>query len=321
MGLELLFAEPKSSGLRFEFLLRHDNFCAHSFSVLIARFNVWAKLHRAPLTAKNYAGALEKFERFADSRGIFSPVEVDCDLIEEYLGVLRAQGNVAATVNHRLATLRTFWKRLRRWKVTQSNPPGDVDRLRMPRKLPTYLSIEDQEFILLSLAESRRNDRCIRDEAVIATALLTGLRCFELVGLRLEDVDLQRGMLRVQEGKGARDREVPIVGWLKDVLTIYRQARLRILGGKSCDSMFVGRRGESNCKAVYRIVHRHCLRILHREHSPHHMRHSFASRMREKGADLQLIQETLGHVNITSTTIYASLGTALRTATLEKILA
>lgn len=326
MGLHEAVASAPAPGLRFDYLLRFDP--TRSIAALIPRFDDWARLHRSPLTAQSYAMTIRRFERFAHWRGITDHPDVDFCLIEDFLRHLRDGGNLAATVNQRLACLRTFWRWLRRQRLTSVDPAGDVDRLRMPRRLPVYLSVLNQERLLVGLATARsiepatrRGDLRLRDEALIATGLLTGLRCYELVMLDLADVDVESGVLRVREGKGLRDREVPMVPRLCEVIGTYLPARKRLIGARVCPSLFVSVNGRTlSRRGVYNAVEKHCRRLLRCHHSPHHLRHSFATRLRENGADLQLIQEALGHDSISTTTIYASLCVSSRRQALQRLL-
>lgn len=309
------------------------------FLELVPRYCTWAHLSRSPLTAQSYKEGLGKFLAFAMLRDIQRPDQVTLHVVEDYLLWLRQQGSGAATCNQRLAILRGFWRWMRRQGYADNSPAADVERMRTAKRLPKYLSIADQEKILAGVAVGE-GDAGRRDEAIVATALLTGLRCSELVHLRLEHVDLAAGVLRVVSGKGDKDREVPLVPRVRRILRTYLHARLRLLEGQPSEWLFVSagqcrtargsgtpkhsprRRGEQLCsKTVYHLIRRVCNATLGRKLSPHVMRHSFATRLREKGADLQLIQETLGHSDISTTTIYASLATDRRREMLRKLLA
>lgn len=316
MGLSNTFTPP---GLRFDTLLRGDLFVERSFDNLIERFIRWLALNRAENTECSYVTALKQFARFILPRGITSPIEVEFEAVEDYLRSLRARGCAASTCNSRLSALRKFWWWLRRERVVTTDPPGDVELLRVPRRLPVYLPMQDQYRVLSTTTKVQAGDKDLRDAAIVTTLLLTGVRRFELVQLDLGDVDLRHGVMRVR-GKGSRDREIPLVRQLRDTLKSYLIARPRLVRDRQSARFFVGVRGNLTPKAVYHIVRRCSMRVLNREHSPHQLRHSFATRLRERGGDLQIIQETLGHTSIHSTTIYASLASASRRRTLQRLL-
>jgi len=179
-----------------------------------------------------------------------------------------------------------------REEITVKNPATDVFLLPTHKKLPGHLSIPEQEQLLEALAQDPTS-LGFRDYALVATGLLTGLRCSELSHLQLGHVDLAAGILRVVEGKGRKDRELPIIPRLERILRSYLEVTRPRLGPRT----------------IFITIRRLCEEVLNRHVHPHMLRHSFASRLRENGADLQDIQEALGHAVITTTTMYAHLTT------------
>jgi site-specific recombinase XerD len=203
------------------------------------------------------------------------------------------------------------------------------------------LTVAEQERLLAGLFEAP-TPTGQRDAAMVATALFTGLRCEELVRLRLDRVSFDGGFLRVV-GKGRKTREVPLIPRLAALLTTYlravRPALLpmaapyvfpadrRPLGGRhwKTGGPVAVRRDRPivrplTTRGFFHVVRIRCAAILGRPVAPHMLRHSFASRLRAAGADLQLIQEILGHQSITTTTCYAHISTPLRTATVARLL-
>jgi integrase/recombinase XerD len=266
-----------------------------------------------------------------------------------------------------------------REEITAKNPAAQVFLLPTQKKLPNYLSIAEQEQVLATLAT--RTDRVgRRDYAVVATGLLTGLRCSELANLELAHLDLDAGVVRVVNGKGMKDRELPVIPRLEGILRSYLETVRgplvgRLMGG--IESSRDGRpstlryvvdgrrrkvslRGQSAHEAeqtraalvppappspfvfvnahphqshrvtragqplvsrlVLRIVREVVGPIVGRKVYTHMLRHSFASRLRENGCDLQDIQEALGHSNITTTTMYAHISTRRRREKLAEYL-
>lgn len=290
----------------------------------------WLTLHRSEETIRNFRLGVEKFIAFADRNGLCLPEQVDWTHIERYLVELRVAGRCATTINLRLCALRSFWKYLRRYGYAANSPPSDVDRLRTSRRLPRYLSVEEQQIVLSRSSKrkgkNRRQEQMFRrDGALVSMALLAGLRCNELRNLRLGDIDLLGKTVRVTAGKGDRDRELPMVCHLVDSIREYLPIRAQ-LTRNALDSpwLFVtiyrvaGR--QIGKKSICDIAYRTTQACLDRTLPTHALRHSFAAKLRARGADLQLIQEALGHARLDTTTIYAHLPTDQRRAQLEMLL-
>lgn len=313
---------------------------------LIAQFVAWAAIRRSPYTAKIYEYSLRHWQRYADAHGVSDPEEVTCLDVEAFMDGELQSGRSEKTCNHRLAALRSFWHWMRRTGKATNDPGRDAVKFKEKQRLPDWLSIADQERLLSVTAErkgrARRpsreqfNGTRNRDQAIVALGLFTGLRVAEMVRLRLEDVDLTRGVLRVVDGKGGKSREVPVIDRLKPILTRWLRSRAFFLHGVESNWFFVSCHamkdksawwcapravGEQlGTKALYRVIRDLGKTILDRPISPHTLRHSFASRLREAGADLQLIQESLGHSDISTTTIYAKIVTSKRRQLLQDFL-
>jgi site-specific recombinase XerD len=335
---------------------------------------------RSPNTVAGYGHDLESFVAFCAQAELTEPGAVTFRQIEFYLGLLIERGLKPQTANRHLHCLRTFWAYLMREGLATRNPAAECFILPVQKKLPNYLSIAEQERVLSALAE----DQSLlgrRDYALVATALFTGLRCSELANLQVAHVDLDAGRLRVVNGKGGKDRELPVVPRLGVILHSYlEEARPQLFEGplgsicKRPDSRYwqlrqyvdgrhvrqhslrtesleearqlrAGRRpkrldspwvfvnahptGANRLrragqpllgKAIFALVQRAVAPIVGRPVHPHQLRHSFASRVRENGGDLQLIQESLGHADIRTTTMYAHLSTNRRRQQLAELL-
>ncbi|HUG35668.1 MAG TPA: tyrosine-type recombinase/integrase [Candidatus Limnocylindrales bacterium] len=282
-------------------------------------------------TVRSYGEDLKTFLIFCASAGLTTPDVVRFQHVEFYLGWLQMErGLKPSSANRHLHALRTFWKWMLREGITTSNPPADVFLLPTSKKLPTYLTIAEQERLLAALAEDA-TPIGLRDYALVATALLTGLRCSELGHLQLGHLDLEAGVVRVIEGKGRKDRELPVVPRLEAILRRYLAARPALMHHPT-PYVFVralnyggwaDRHGALpfGPKAIFHRVRIRVREMLNRpDCHPHVLRHSFASRLRENGADLQDIQEALGHANIATTTIYAHISTRRRREKLAEYL-
>jgi integrase/recombinase XerD len=277
-------------------------------------FLAWLRTVRelAPATVLSYEDALRSFLEFAQLVGVEWPSQVRPQLVDTFLGWLRhgrgRNGLKASTANHRRNALSTFFRYLIWSEAATANPAATAFHIRQPKTLPAFLTPEEQDRVLAALALRRsREPAGWRDFALVATFVLSGLRCSEAVKLELNDLDLRSRTLRVVKGKGAKDRIVPVIPWLGDVLGRYlSEARPQLVGARSSSRVFVTARGRpfSSERGVWYLVARVVSPVVGRHMSPHALRHSFATRALAGGADLVSIQLALGHADIGTTVRY-----------------
>ena len=309
-----------------------------TWAVAVERFLGWLALvrGRAPLTVTAYGRGLQGFVRFAQAQGLADPRQVTHREIEDYLGWLARPGPppggpapTSLGPPYVLSLPRAGRRRPHESRGLVAFGPKKAPRF------PAYLTVPEQEHLLAALA-AVRGLTGQRDYAMVATALLTGLRCEELCRLRLDHVSFEGGFLRVR-GKGAKVREVPLVprlardpprptsarrarGWCS-ARTRPTCSRPTSAGAPTSTTPRRRARGVPlTTRGFFHVVRVACSAIVGRPVHPHMLRHSFASRLRAKGADLQLIQEILGHESINTTTMYAHISTPLRTATVARLL-
>jgi integrase/recombinase XerC len=232
-----------------------------------------------------------------------APQDVDHLVIRSFLARLHERGLKKSSAARKLAALRTFFRYLCREGVLERNPARALLSPRTERRVPSHLE-EDEVVALLDvpgegLAPSRAR-------AILELFYATGIRCSELVGLNVEDVDAHARMIRVL-GKGRKERIVPFGQPAAQALRRYgahrTQARPR------SGALFVNKRGgRLTDRYVRQIVSRRVLQVAGmRRISPHGLRHSFATHLLERGADLRAIQELLGHASLSTTQRYTHL--------------
>ncbi|GAB4353775.1 MAG: site-specific tyrosine recombinase XerD [Immundisolibacter sp.] len=223
----------------------------------------------------------------------------------DLLGYLAAQGSLAPrSLARRLSALRGFYRYLLREGYIADDPSARIDSPRSGRPLPKTLSEADVERLLEAPGDACA--QALRDRAMLELLYATGLRVSELVGLRLAQVDLNRGVLRVL-GKGARERLVPIGDTALMRLDDYlKRARGALLDGQVSDALFVTRRGGAMTRqAFWHRLRAHARRAgLAQLPSPHTLRHAFATHLLNHGADLRAVQMLLGHADLSTTQIY-----------------
>ena len=225
--------------------------------------------------------------------------------VEAFLAAQFQSKAKIASINRRLSTLRRFYRLHAAQATMAADPTLRVKSPKLPRSLPRNLS-EDQVAALLS-APDTETPLGLRDRAMLETLYATGLRVSELVGLKLSQVSLDMGVVRVL-GKGNKERLVPLgeeaIDWLKRYCTT---ARAELGGDAKAEAVFVtARRAPMTRQAFWQLIKRHASTagIARTALSPHTLRHAFATHLLNHGADLRVVQLLLGHSDITTTTIY-----------------
>jgi integrase/recombinase XerD len=259
--------------------------------------------------------ALRKFIGWADERGLADPREITKPMLERYQRWLfyyrKPEGRDAGqplsiTMQYQyLAPLKTWFRWLSREHHILANPAADLDLPRQPKRLPRSIpSVQEVEAILAEADPA--TPQGLRDRALLETLYATGLRRMELPGVGVYDVDLPRGLLWVRQGKGGRQRVVPLgeraMAWLDKYLA---EARPQLLAADT-EALFLSDHGEPiKPEQVADKVKRYMrLAGVDKPGSTHLLRHACATHMLEGGADIRFIQEMLGHASIETTEIY-----------------
>jgi integrase/recombinase XerD len=210
----------------------------------------------------------------------------------------------ASTANRRIASLRRFYRWALREGSIQSDPTLRLTGVRRPARFPKSIS-EAQVDALLAAPEGD-GPLALRDRAMLETLYATGLRVSELTGLRMIELSLTDGMVRVV-GKGSKERVVPIGEVARSALGRYlKKGRPQLLAGRSCDAVFVtGRAAAMTRQMFWKLIRRYAHKAeIAAPLSPHGLRHAFATHLLNHGADLRVVQLLLGHADISTTQIY-----------------
>jgi integrase/recombinase XerD len=276
-----------------------DRFCDH----------LWLADGLSNATLASYRQDMQRFDRWCVAQAI-PLVAISRADIERYLAVQFAEKARTSSVSRRLSTLKRFY----RWQLAlgarADDPCALVDAPRATRYLPKNLS-ESQVTALLA-APDLNTPLGERDHAMLETLYASGLRVSELVGLKLVQIDLERGVVKVM-GKGAKERLVPMgelaVIAVKRYVEGARRDWLQPAAGpaKKSDHVFITARGEAMTRqAFWYVIKKHALTagISPESLSPHTVRHAFATHLLNHGADLRVVQMLLGHADITTTQIY-----------------
>jgi integrase/recombinase XerC len=260
-------------------------------------------------TVRNYAVDLEQFVAHLRSAGrleAFPECVTRLD-VRGFLAGLSEQGASTRTVARKLAALRSFYKTLQARGRLAQNPLATIRTPRLEKRLPSYLTLEQVEALLAAPeAESLLG---LRDRAILELLYSAGLRSFELVGLDRDDIDLARAVVRVR-GKGRKERLNPVGSFAVRAVRAYLASRKRKPGLQGSDrALFLNHRGgRLTTRSVRRMLVKYAaLANLPGEVTPHTLRHSFATHLLSRGADLRVVQELLGHENISTTQNYTHL--------------
>ncbi len=230
--------------------------------------------------------------------------EADTPVILKYLLELRDKGLSKRSRARHLVVLRGFYNYLVAEKILAHNPASVIDLPKTGMKLPEILTLTEVKSLLA--APDRKTSRGLRDTAMIELLYASGLRVSELVLMKLQDVNLEVSFVRVF-GKGAKERVVPIGAYARNQLEIYiRSGRPLLLKGVPSSYLFVARRGNPMTRqGFWKLLKKYASAAgLHKNVTPHTLRHSFASHLLEGGADLRSVQIMLGHTDISTTQIY-----------------
>ncbi|HEX2666234.1 MAG TPA: site-specific tyrosine recombinase XerD [Candidatus Acidoferrum sp.] len=255
-------------------------------------------------TVSAYRRDLMKFSDFAQKRNL-SLAAVRSDELMDFLAGLYRQRLESKSVARHLVSLRNFFRFAQTQELIPEDPSVNLESPKIRRSLPGYLRLEEVERLLAQ--PDGKTPFGMRDRAMLEVLYSAGLRVSELVGLRVSDLDTKVGCVRCI-GKGDKERIVPIGKKALGMVERYlRDARPKLLGKASgSPTLFVNRRGGALSRVgVWKILSSYGRRAgLRVALTPHMLRHSFATHLLERGADLRSVQLMLGHADISTTQIY-----------------
>jgi integrase/recombinase XerC len=289
----------------------------------VERFLKYLRVERnaSELTIKSYREDLDALvEYLNDLQGKApSPGEVGTVELRGYVAALHEAGYAKTTIARRLASLRSFFRFGQREGWTKSNPAKPLRNPRKARALPHFLSSDDIQRLLNAPATA--DPLGLRDRAILEVLYSAGLRVSELSGLNAADLDFAGGTLRVR-GKGRRERIAPVGSYaaraVQEWLAVRRLSSREKSGADA--PVFVNKFGRRlTTRSVGRMLEKHLKSAgLDRRTTPHTLRHSFATHLLDRGADIRSVQELLGHKSLVTTQIYTHVSTAGLRAAYER---
>jgi integrase/recombinase XerD len=259
-----------------------------------------------------YARDLRQLATALEQVGVDDAAAVTPSHLADFLMARTRAGISSRSRARSLSAIRGLFRFLRAERHLDADPTAAIESPRLARKLPVVLSLTDVDAILA--APDRSEPQGVRDRAMIETLYSTGLRVTELVTLRLEDLELESGFLRAF-GKGRKQRVVPLGEAAIEALRVYlAEARGTFVrrGGKVPSVLFLTRLGRGMTRqGFWKLLLQYARHAgIRGQVSPHKLRHSFATHLLERGADLRAVQAMLGHADVTTTQIYTHVSRA-----------
>jgi integrase/recombinase XerC len=264
----------------------------------------------SPHTVRAYGGDLDRFIEFVGGETKLLAPEVTVLSVRRFLSKLHAESYQKSSMARMLACLRTFYDYFLRRGGIDANPVRQVRTPRLDKKLPAFLDEEEVTRLLESTTGDTFTDR--RDRALLETIYGGGLRVSEATGLNLPDLQMDQGFAVVR-GKGGKERLAPLGAGATRAIEGYLPERAvrveKLMSG--VEAVFINKNGTRlNVRSVRRILDRRAsLAGIRKAVTPHTLRHSFATHLLNRGADLRAVQELLGHANLTTTQIYTHVTT------------
>lgn len=259
---------------------------------------------KSKCTQDGYRLDLEQFMRFLqESFGEPDPRLLSTLQIRAFLTWLAEQPDCNRTLARKMAALNSWFKYLKREGLRGDNPMQKIRRPKSEKKLPRFFSEEEMETLIR--IPDLSSSYGVRNRAIFELLYSCGLRLMELSGLELKDIDHRKGILKVW-GKGNKQRIVPIGTPAMEAVQEYLKLRPSFCTEQSSNKLFLTRSGKDfDTKQLHIILMRY-INLIAREkgYSPHTIRHSFATHLLSRGADLRAIQELLGHANLSTTEVY-----------------
>ncbi len=247
-------------------------------------------------TLSAYRGDLEKFTGY----------DLTQKGVSLFLRNMSKKGMAASTISRALACLKSYFKFLINEGYLVKDPTEDILFPKLPRKLPKSIGMAEAEFLVESPA--RKDKKSLRDRALLDLLYSCGMRASEACDLNIKDVNFESGFIKCF-GKGSKERIVPVSGAALEAMQKYlKLSRPRLLKKKLSEALFLDRSGKRLTRqGVWFIIKKYvAITGSKASISPHTLRHSFATHLLEKGADLRSVQEMLGHANIATTQIYTN---------------
>ncbi len=256
-------------------------------------------------TIESYQRDLKQYRAYLKTQDISTWDEIDRFVILNFLQALKTEGKSAATITRMITSLRKLHQFLRQERYTDADPMQYIETPKKAQKLPKILSIQEVEKLIET--PDTTTTLGLRDRAILEVMYASGLRVSELITLKLNDLHLSIGLIQTI-GKGNKERIIPLgdmaIQWVEKYLAESRP--VLIYKRPATNFLFLNHHGRGlSRQGIWKNLHAAVLAAgIDKEVTPHTLRHSFATHLLENGADLRIVQELLGHADISTTQIY-----------------
>lgn len=256
-------------------------------------------------TIDSYKRQLYKFAAFLEQNKIDNIQQVTKPMVQNFLNLTEQQVLSTRTIAQLVTSLRSFFKYLAEENFIQENPLNQLKLPKLPKQLPKYLTLSEVDTLLALEIEQPEHFK-MRTRVLIELLYSCGMRISELIGLKTEDIHFQMGLIRVY-GKGDKERVIPVNSFALELIETYLQtARPHILKQRQSEYLLINHHGKQLTRqGAWKLIQQAAKLVgIEKSVSPHMLRHSFATHLIENGADLRIVQELLGHSDISTTQIY-----------------
>ena len=267
-------------------------------------------LHNTRGTSKNtevsYERDLKKLEQYLTEEGIETGEQVTSTVLNSYVLYMERRNFAASSISRSIASIRAFFFFLCQKDGWKENPAEKLKAPKIEKKLPDILTVEEVDLLLRQ--PKGNTAKGIRDKAMLELLYATGIRVSELIGLKVNDINLKLGYLNCSSG--GRERVIPFGTTAKQAVENYMaKSRAQLLGEGKSDFLFLNCSGKSMSRqGFWKVLKGYAASAgIHQDITPHTLRHSFAAHLVQNGADLKSVQEMMGHSDISTTQIYMNM--------------
>lgn len=254
-------------------------------------------------TIRSYKTDLALYQQHLDSTFQVTPQKATNKMIRTWLVSELEKGNTARSVNRKISTLKSFYKYATKNKIIQKNPTLVLSTSKASKKIPSFLS-QDEINQLLDNYKFKADYQGERDRLMIELFYSTGIRLSELINIRLKDIDIPNGQLKVV-GKRNKERIIPLTNELVNTIPMFIKTRKEVDVNDTPYLLLTNKGLILNPSMVYRTINKLLSSVSSLKNaSPHVLRHTFATHMLNSGADLNVIKELLGHASLSATEVY-----------------